>query len=78
MSPVAITAGPGLRPHLSVLVESGPGAGTRVAANLSEDEARALLRQPGGLTDLTRQMLARQRRGGRQASGYSALTSSFW
>jgi hypothetical protein len=53
VSPVAITAGPGLRPHLSVLVESGPGAGTRVAASLSDDEARALRSQPGGIADLT-------------------------
>jgi hypothetical protein len=53
VSPVAVTAGPGLRPHLSVLVESGPGAGTRVAPNLSEDELRVLLAQPGGIADLT-------------------------
>lgn len=53
VSPVAITADADLRPHLSVLVESGPEAGTRVAAGLSEDEARALLSQPGGIADLT-------------------------
>jgi len=53
VSPVAITAGPGLRPHLSVLVESGPGAGTRVATGLSEDELRALLDRPGGVADIT-------------------------
>ena len=53
VSPVAITAGSGLRPHLSVLVESGPDAGTRVAAGLSEDELRVLLGQPGGVADIT-------------------------
>jgi hypothetical protein len=53
VSPVAITAGPGIRPHLSVLVESGSEAETRVAAGLGEDELRALLAQPGGIADLT-------------------------
>jgi len=53
VSPVAVTAGPGLRPHLSVLVESGPDAGTRVAAGLSEDELRALPGGPGGIADIT-------------------------
>jgi hypothetical protein len=53
VSPVAITAGSGLRPYLSVLVESGPDAGTRVAAGLSEDELRVLLGRPGGVTDIT-------------------------
>jgi hypothetical protein len=53
VSPVAITADADLRPHLSVLVESGPEAGTRVAAGLSEDELRALLEEPGGVADLT-------------------------
>jgi hypothetical protein len=53
VSAVAITAGSGLRPHLSVLVESGPDAGTRVAAGLSEDELRALLGRPGGVADIT-------------------------
>src|SRR5205814_956505 len=52
-SPVAVTAGPGLRPRLSVLVESGPDAGTRVAAGLSEDELRALPSRPGGIADIT-------------------------
>jgi hypothetical protein len=56
VSPVAVTAGPGLRPHLSVLVEGGPDAGTRVAAGLSEAELRALLGRPGGpggIADIT-------------------------
>ena len=53
VSPVAVTADADLRPHLSVLVESGLEAGTRVAADLSEDELRALLDQPGGIADIT-------------------------
>jgi hypothetical protein len=53
VSPVAVTADSDLRPRLSVLVESGTAAGTRVAAGLREDELRALLDQPGGVADLT-------------------------
>lgn len=51
--PAAVTAGPGPRPLLSVLAESGPGPESRVAAGLSDDGLRALLEEPGGVADIT-------------------------
>jgi hypothetical protein len=48
--PVAVTAGPGPRPLLSVLAESAPGE-SRLAADLSEDDVRAL-GTPGGVADI--------------------------
>lgn len=56
--PAAITAGPGLRPHMSLLVESdsGRGPGTppaRVVTGLSGEQLRALAAEPGGITGIT-------------------------
>lgn len=59
--PVAITAGYGLRPRLSVLVEGGPGARSRVT-DLGEDEVRALPGPAGGIADITTYVVARARR----------------
>jgi hypothetical protein len=50
--PAAVTAGPGPRPLLSLLAESGPGE-SRVAADLCEDELRTLLERPDGIADIT-------------------------
>jgi hypothetical protein len=51
--PVAVTAGPEPGALLSVLVESGPGPESRIAADLTEDGLRALAAGPGGITGLT-------------------------
>jgi hypothetical protein len=60
--PVAITADSAPRPRLSLLVEDGPGAWSRVAADLDEDDARALLREPAGIADITTYVVAGARR----------------
>jgi hypothetical protein len=52
--PVAITAGPGLVPRMSLLVESGSGPGaSRVVTGLGADELRALAGEPGGIVGVT-------------------------
>jgi hypothetical protein len=60
--PVAITADSAPRPRLSMLVESGPGASTRVAADLDEAGVRALLSEPAGIADITTYVVAGTRR----------------